>query len=82
MIPDWVVQAGTAAGLPDPQQAVTAAAAAVAPVIRALYGRGQALLVEFTAASESSAAAQTSDIRLSIGAALDRKSTRLNSSHH
>ena len=72
MIPDWVVQAGTAAGLPEPQQAVTAAAAAVAPVIRALYGRGQALLVEFTAASESSAAAQTSDIRLSIGAALSQ----------
>lgn len=69
MTPDWVVQAGEAAGISNPQQAVTAAAAAVAPVIRALFGRGQALQVAFTAEPGCTSATPASDIRLSIDAA-------------
>lgn len=49
MIPEWILRTGNPAGTAAADQAVNAVAAAVAPVIRALCGKGSMLQVSFTA---------------------------------
>ena len=52
MLPDWVVQSGLTAGTADSRQSAEAVAAAIAPVIRALFGGGRTLNVTFTLPSD------------------------------
>ena len=68
MIPDWIAQTGSAAGTADTQQAINATAAAIAPVIRALFSRGQALQVAFSAWPESAATIPADEVSLSVHA--------------